>query len=45
MLRPKQGLTNSSREKASAIQYGYRKFGTHARVFSHTLRMGTARTK
>ena len=27
------------------IQYGYRTWGTHARVFSKHLRMGTARTK
>ena len=26
-----------SKKKVSAIQYGYRKCGTHARVFSYTL--------
>ena len=29
--------------KASSIQYGYRKCGTHARVFSRTLAQGTSK--
>ena len=32
-------------EKASTIQHGYRKWRTHARVFSKHLRMGTAKMK
>ena len=35
----------ASRKKEGTIQYGYRKWVTHARVFSQTLRMGTARMK
>ena len=35
--------TIASREIVSTIQYGYRKCGTRARVFSGTLRMGTPR--
>ena len=30
-------------EKEGTMQYGYKKWGTHAIVFSQTLRMGTAR--
>ena len=32
-------------KKASSIQYGYRKWGTHARVFIKRLAHGTARMK
>ena len=32
-------------EKKSTIQYGYRKWGTHGRVFSQTLAKGTTRMK
>ena len=32
-------------EKASTIQYGYRKWGTHARVFSQTLAHGNSKNE
>ena len=33
------------RKKASTIQYGYKKFGTSARVFSQTLAHGNSNNK
>ena len=35
----------ASRKKEGTIKYGYRTWGTHARVFFKHSRMGTARTK
>ena len=40
-----QARTISTREKAGAIQYGYRKCGTNARVFSQTLAHGNSRNE
>ena len=42
--RPKQGSSLFEKKK-STIRYGYRKRGTHARVFSKYLRKGTGKTK
>ena len=33
------------RKKGSTIQYGYRKLGTHARVFSKTLAHGNSKNE
>ena len=35
----------SGKKKASTIQFGYRKCGTHARVFCQTLAHGNSRMK
>ena len=38
-------IVELSERKASTIQYGYKKCGTHARVFSQTLKHGNSKNE
>ena len=40
-----QLLVHQREKKGSTVQYGYRKWGTHARVFSQTLAHGNSKTE
>ena len=44
-LRFQLFIAFTERKKEGTIQYGYRKWGTHARVFSQTLTHGNSKNE